>query len=95
MLNLDEATKIITENLPGGRISAVVEYKNLFLFQVFHSMPFEEELDPFFSVDRDTGEFDDFSIIVDGNINEVIPLFVQANKLKGVSDGQVPDRPEA
>lgn len=77
MLSLSEAIRIVYENLPGGTIKKQIEYQNLYLFQVFRSMPFEEEWDPFFSVDKETGEFSDFSIIDDGNM-EIIELFRSA-----------------
>lgn len=75
MLSIHEATNIITQNLPNGRIQGVVSYNNLYLFQVFTDRPFEEEMDPFYSVDKDTGEFSDFSIIEDGDIDEITSLF--------------------
>jgi hypothetical protein len=81
MLDINEATKIIKSNLPGEKINSYVEYKNLYLFQVFMQKPFEENMDPFFSVNRDTGEFRDFSIITDGNITEIVSLFKKANRL--------------
>lgn len=82
MLNIFAATKIVNDALPGGKIQAHVEYKDLFLFQVFSDRPFEEEFDPFYSVNRNTGEFRDFSIITDGDISEVTRLFQQAKRSK-------------
>lgn len=80
MLSTQEATNIITQNLPNGRIQGVVSYKNLYLFQVFTDRPFEEEMDPFYSVDKDTGEFSDFSIITDGDIDVITSLFENLNR---------------
>lgn len=77
-LNIQEATKIVNKALPDHKINAYVEYKNLYLFQIFSKRPFEEELDPFYSVNRDTGEFRDFSIITDGNSTKINSLFVKA-----------------
>lgn len=78
MLSVADAIRIVNEALPGGTIRKQVEYQNLYLFQVFRSMPLEEEWDPFFSVDKETGEFSDFSIIDDGDISELMDLFRRA-----------------
>lgn len=81
MLDKDQATTVVQNALPKGRIQACVEYKDLYLFQVFgdeEEAPGESEMDPFFSVNKGTGEFKEFSIITDGNIREVNALFMQA-----------------
>jgi hypothetical protein len=78
MLDIKEATKIVNKALPGDPINTYVEYENLFIFQVFSKRPMEEQMDPFYSVNRETGEFRDFSIITDGNISEINSLFQQA-----------------
>jgi len=77
MLNIREAMNIVKKNHPGGSIQTYVEYRNLYLFQVFNKLPGEEEMDPFFSVDKETGEFKEFSILTDATPNEIIPLFVK------------------
>lgn len=74
-LNIQEAIKIVQNSLPNGKIESAIEYKNLYLFQVFSYLPGEEEMDPFFSVNKETGEFSDFSIITDGDTEEIISLF--------------------
>lgn len=80
MLSVEQATMIVEKALPNGQIQAVVEYNDLYLFQVFTDRPFEEEFDPFYSVDKNTGAFSDFSIITDGNISEILPLFEQEKR---------------
>jgi hypothetical protein len=80
MLSSADATKIVRREFPEGKIQAWIVYKDLYLFKIFSKDPGEEELDPFYSVDKDTGEFRDFSIIADGNINEVLDLFEKATK---------------
>jgi hypothetical protein len=76
-LSLQDATKIVKKALPAGKIQKSVEYKGLYLFQVFTDDPFEEEMDPFYSVNKETGEFRDFSVITDGDITEIAALFNQ------------------
>ncbi len=78
MVDLAEATKIVAKFLPGDKIEAVVEWENLFLFQIFNQGPGEEGMDPFYSVNRDTSEFRDFSIVADGKVDEITKLFVKA-----------------
>ena len=38
-------------------------------------LPEEEEMDPFYSVNKLTGEFKEFSIFSDDNIDYIVPLF--------------------
>lgn len=81
MLTEQEAKKIVEEKLPGGRIETVVSYQNLYLFQVFiDDDPLEGYLDPFYSVDKETGYFRDFSILEDGKMSEIVALFQDAKK---------------
>lgn len=70
------AERIVKSYLPEGMIQAVVEYRDLFIFQVFHVDPEEGDQDPFFSVNKNTGEFRDFSIITDGDTTEIVNLFM-------------------
>ncbi len=81
MLSSKAATKIVLDNLPNGKIQANVVYEDLYIFQVFTDLPGEEEFDPFYSVDRKTGEFSDFSIITDGDTDEILSLFREAKGL--------------
>jgi len=75
MLDLKTATNVVIKNLPNGTIQCSVEYKDMYLFQVFGDAPGEEEVDPFYSVNKETGEFKEFSILTDGDIGEVVSLF--------------------
>lgn len=81
MLDVKEAIKIVNKNIPTGKIQSYIVYKNVYLFQVFTNVPGESEFDPFYSVDKETGEFRDFSIITDGNISEISTLFEKAKNL--------------
>lgn len=58
-----EARNIALRNMPiGSEIVRVVEYGNLYILQIIWPDPLEGNLDPFFSVNQQTGAFSDFSI---------------------------------
>lgn len=80
MLQVKAAEEIVQKAIPQGKIQAVVVYGDLYLFQVFTDDPFEGDADPFYSVNRLTGEFRDFSIITDGDISEIVRLFTIAKQ---------------
>lgn len=75
MLSLNEAKIIANKNFPNGKIKKSAEYNGLYLFIIFSDLPEEEEMDPFYSVNKLTGEFKEFSIFSDDNIDYIIPLF--------------------
>lgn len=59
----DEALKIAMKYMaPGSKFIKAVEYGNLFIFHINGPDPVEGDLDPFFSVDKTTGEFRDFDL---------------------------------
>lgn len=61
-ITLDDAEKIVLEKLPdGSTVEAAIEYQNKYLFLAYWPDPLEGRLDPFFSVDPNTGFFRDFS----------------------------------
>lgn len=82
MLNVSDAAKLIHKEFPDGKIQSYIEYRGLYIFQVFSSDPLEGEMDPFFSVDPTTGELRDFSIITDGNTAEISSRFILAQQEK-------------
>jgi hypothetical protein len=77
MLDRQEATLVVQKNLPEGDIQNLIEYQDLYVFQVFSPDPDEGQYDPFFSVHMETGEFRDFSILKDGNTAQIIALFLE------------------
>lgn len=79
MLKLNQAIDIIKKNIPDGKIQLAIEYNGLYVFQVFTDDEFEGQMDPFYSVNKETGEFSDFSIITDGDISELMDLFENHN----------------
>jgi hypothetical protein len=62
-----EALKIAMRYMaPGSKFIKSATYGNLFIFQINGPDPAEGNLDPFFSVDKTTGKFSDFSIVEGG-----------------------------
>ena len=82
MLSDKEALLIIEKNLPKSIVKKYIEYKNLFVFQVFIDDPNEGGFDPYYSVNKDTKEFRDFSIITDGDITELMSLFEKSKEVR-------------
>lgn len=59
----EEALNIAMSRMaPGSTFVKSTTYGNLFIFQINGPDPAEGNLDPFFSVNKTTGEFSDFSI---------------------------------
>lgn len=82
-VNLEKAIKIVKKNIPTGDIDAWVRYYDLYLFRVFIDNGFEKGMDPFYSVNVNTGEFRDFSILTDGDTGEILNLFIKSNDKGG------------
>lgn len=74
MLDLTQAQNVIKKNVSGAKIQKSVLYGDLYIFQVFCDRPFEEEMDPFYSVNKNTGVFEEYSLLTDA-VPEVIKLF--------------------
>ena len=74
-VSLQNAIDIVKKNIPNGKIDASIRYRDLYLFKVFIDNGFEKDMDPFYSVNINTGEFRDFSILTDGDTGEIINLF--------------------
>jgi hypothetical protein len=67
MLTEAEARKIAMSHMaPGSKFMKSASYANFFIFHINGPDPAEGTLDPFFSVDKTTGEFSDFSIVEGG-----------------------------
>ena len=74
-VNLEKAIGIVKKNIPEGKIDAHIRYHDLYLFRVFMDNGLEKGMDPFYSVNVNTGEFRYFSILTDGDIDEILDLF--------------------
>ena len=70
-----EARKIAMSKMPrGSEFVKSAEYGNFYIFHINFADPIEGNFDPFFSVDKTTGAFSDFSIIDGGP--ELLKQFV-------------------
>lgn len=79
MLSLEQAKTLANEAFPEGKIQKAITYKDLYIFQIFFSDDsYEGIMDPFFSVNSNTGEFKDFSILTDGDFIILSDLFEKA-----------------
>lgn len=56
-----EASRILEKNLPDRKIVCAIEYEGEYLFIAHGTDPLEGRFDPFFSVNKRTGYFRDFS----------------------------------
>lgn len=66
MLSRSEAEEIIEKTFPKARIKSPVDYKGAYVFGVFDDTDeFEGDMDPFYSVDKTTGQVSDFSLFYD------------------------------
>lgn len=79
MLKMEDARAIVLKNLPPGtEITGAVENGDEFLFLA----PFPDEAEgaflPFFSVDAETGAFQDFDPMVYENSGELITLLLSS-----------------
>lgn len=74
MLNINEAKALIKKELPNGRIQKGIEYNGLYIFQVFFDDEIEGTIDPFYSINKSTGEFNGFSLFLNDNY-KILELF--------------------
>lgn len=75
MLGEDEARAALESGIAPVEIVASARYRDLYLFRVLFPSPDEANFDPFFSVDVETGEVSDFSVMQDGDIDEIAAAF--------------------
>lgn len=76
MYSIAEATDILQKAYPDRRIEPPVVYNGSYLFQAFDDNDeLEGSIDPFFTVNRDSGEVSEFSILTDGNMAEIAALY--------------------
>ena len=78
MIDFVEAERIIKQEFPEATIPSFISYGNVFVFIVFFSDPDEGIFDPFYSVDKTTGEVSEFSVLTDGDFDDIQNLFIIA-----------------
>ena len=77
MLSELEATGLIKAAFLNGRVEKPIDYQGLYVFPIFSDDPLEGGQDPFFSVNKQTGEIRDFSVITDGDPKEIEEKFLR------------------
>lgn len=75
MLSKEQAISIVSKIFPSGEIQKVADYKGKYIFMIFTNDPYEGHFDPFYSVDKETGKFSDYSLFEDGDPNKIVKLF--------------------
>lgn|GEM_PF-3903432 len=57
MITLEQAETIAIKAIPDGVIQEVKESPKFFSFVIYQDDPYEGKMDPFYSVNKETGEF--------------------------------------
>lgn len=70
-LSLFDAMAAFKNFYPEASILSWTIYHNLYLFRVRRFEVGEEDWDPFFSVNIADGEVREFSVLADGNLNDI------------------------
>lgn len=78
MLNAAEAAKAV-QTAVDCKVEACVPYRGGFLARVNLNSAEEANYDPFFMVNANTGEVQEFSIMTDGDPLEIATAFEQAS----------------
>lgn len=63
MYNEDQAKALVEKAYPGAKAVDCFAYESVFVVRVEHPDPDEKDQDPFLSVDQETGEVKEFSVI--------------------------------
>ena len=80
MLTKEQAISAAIQNVPDGHIKKVIELDDRFVFQIFRNDPLEGDLDPFYHIYKISGEFSDFSLISDKDIDVIVRLLQEAKE---------------
>ncbi len=72
-----QAINIARRSMPEGQIQKVAEYRDWYLLMIFTDDPLEGRMDPFYSVDKKTGEFQGFPYMLPEYFSDVMKLFNQ------------------
>lgn len=63
MLSLKNASDIVLGSIPNSKIHKSADIRDLYVFLMIIEDDEEMYMDPFYSVNKETGEFRDFSIL--------------------------------
>lgn len=74
MFSQIQAQSNLSKFYPDASIKVWASYKDLYLFRVEHPSLEEKDFDPFFSVNDNTGEVRDFSVLTDISMSEFMNL---------------------
>ena len=77
-VTIEQAEQIVLDHFPGADVKSAIEFEGKYLFIAHWDDPFEGHLDPFFSVEKETGYFRDWSPSNYPNPLEVITLLDKA-----------------
>lgn len=75
MMAVEQAKQEVLKAIPDSTVEACVPYKGGFLARVKFPSAEEANYDPFFIVNANTGEVQEFSIMTDGDPAEVARAF--------------------
>lgn len=75
MISATQASTQVSKAIPGCVVKACVPYKGGYLARVELPSTEEKHFDPFFVVNANTGEVQEFSIMTDGDPLEVAEAF--------------------
>lgn len=75
MITKEQVAQSLKEVLPKGfRVGKIVDYDGIYILQIFNDNdPLEGDMDPFYSVDPNTGAIEDFYIFDD--LDRIAELF--------------------
>jgi hypothetical protein len=86
MLNINEAIDVVKKTLPNSKIISFIEHKDLFIFNILISLEEESGYDPFYSVNKVTKEFKDYSFLLAEDFREIQKKFIEAELKNGIGE---------
>lgn len=78
MYNKEQALAVVRNLLPNTTIKKIVETSDRYIFQIFTTDEIEGELDPFYHFNKNNGEFSDFCLFEDPEVEAIAALLEQA-----------------
>jgi hypothetical protein len=80
MLSQEEAVQAAQKQFPNRTVSFYLKYRDLYLVTAIdESDPVEGDYDPYYSVNPDTGEIREFSVVTDASRVELTNLWLAQN----------------